>query len=189
MTHKEKKRGRLMFLLPLMLALTGLAFLLFNWVLQFSTLDALSDLKQLMQRNWYILLLPLIFLVLYLIKVPPLGAYIGAGVAAVCFLIQLIVALILFRSGKQADGLVQWVPAHTLLQNVQAAIYSVSLEHVLALLSDLCLLVANLSAVFSCLGYVQVKNESDLRQARAARREKLLQQQQQEEQVSEEAIG
>lgn len=169
MTYKERKRARLMYLFPLMLALTGLALLFFEWALSFDDLNALQDLKLLLQHNWFILLLPLILMILCAIRVPPLGAYIAAGVAALLFLVQLVVAFLLGRSGGAAAGLAAWIPGNALFAAIRSVKDGWTLAGGVQLFAHLCLVLTNLSAVFSCLGYVRVKTLSDRR--RSAQRE------------------
>ena len=168
MTYKERKRARLMYLFPMMLALTGLALLFFEWALSFDDLNALQDLKALLQHNWYILILPVILMILCAIRIPPLGAYIAAGTAALLFLIQLIVAFLLGRSGGAAAGLVAWTPGNGLFVAIRSVKDGWTLSGGTALFAHLCLMLTNLSAVFSCLYYVRIKNLSDRRRAQAA---------------------
>ena len=99
MNYKERKRARLMYLLPMMLALTGLALLVLEWAVSFDDLNTLSELLFLLKSNWYIILLPVVLMVFYFIRIQPVGAYIGAGLAALLLLVQLIVAVLLGRSG------------------------------------------------------------------------------------------
>ena len=60
MNAKERKRAKLMYRFPLLLALTGLVLLLLHWVLGFSSMDAFGELLPLVRRNWYILVLPVV---------------------------------------------------------------------------------------------------------------------------------
>lgn len=164
MTYKERKRARLMYLFPMMLALTGLALLILEWALNFTDLDALLDFKSLLTHNWYILLLPTALLVLYLIRVQPLGAYIGAGIGGVLFLIQLLVAFLLGVGGGTASGFTALVPGHDLFVCIRTVRAGWTVAAGIGLFANLCLILCNLSAVFSCMYYVRVKNRSDWRQ-------------------------
>ena len=165
MTYKERKRARLMYLFPLMLALTGLALLFFEWALAFDDLNALVDLKQIMQHNWFILILPLILMILCMIRIPPLGAYIASGVAALLFLIQLVVAFLLGLRGGSPAGLVAWVPGNELFVAIRAVKDGWTISGGVGLFAHLCLVLTNLSAIFSCMYSVRVKNKSDRRRA------------------------
>ena len=62
MNAKERKRAKLMYRFPLLLALTGLVLLLLQWALGFASMDAFGELLPLVQRNWYILVLPVALL-------------------------------------------------------------------------------------------------------------------------------
>ena len=139
MTYKERKRARLMYLFPLMLALTGLALLFFEWALSFEDLNALQDLKFLLQHNWCILLLPIILMILCLIRIPPLGAYIAAGGAAVLFLLQLIVAFLMRNSG--ADSFAAWIPGNALFAAIQAVKGGWTLSNGVSFFAQLCMLL------------------------------------------------
>ena len=165
MNYKERKRARLMYLLPMMLALTGLALLVLEWAVSFDDLNTLSELLFLLKSNWYIILLPVVLMVFYFIRIQPVGAYIGAGLAALLLLVQLIVAVLLGRNGGSATGLVAWVPGHGLFTSIGAARGGWGIGSGLALFANLCLVLSNFSAVFSCLYYVQVKRKSDRRLA------------------------
>lgn len=169
MTYKERKRARLMYLFPLMLALTGLALLFFEWALAFDDLNALQDLKAIFQHNWYILILPLALMILCAVRVPPLGAYIAAGVAALLFLIQLVIAFLLGSSGGNAAGLVALVPGNALFVAIRAIKDGWTLSGGVRLFAHLSLVLSNLSAVFSCMYYVRVKTMSDRRRANLAK--------------------
>ena len=52
MNAKERKRAKLMYRFPLLLALTGLVLLLLHWALGFSSMDAFGELLPLVRRNW-----------------------------------------------------------------------------------------------------------------------------------------
>ncbi len=168
MNAKERKRAKLMYRFPLLLALTGLVLLLLQWALGFASMDAFSELLPLVRRNWYILVLPVALLLLYLFRAPVAAAYCGAAVGAVLFLIQLVVSFLLRRSGGDAVGLAAWIPGHGLFSSLQALAAQVSAARILAFAADLALVLCNASAIFSCMGYI-----SALRQAteRAAQRQ------------------
>ena len=127
MNAKERKRAKLMYRFPLLLALTGLVLLLLQWALGFASMDAFGELLPLVQRNWYILVLPVALLLLYLFRAPVAAAYGGAAVGAVLFLIQLVVSFLLRRSGGDAAGLAAWIPGHGLFSSLRRA--GVSGEH------------------------------------------------------------
>ena len=70
MNAKERKRAKLMYRFPLLLALTGLVLLLLHWALGFASMDAFGELLPLVRRNWYILVLPGELLLLYHFRAP-----------------------------------------------------------------------------------------------------------------------
>lgn len=170
MNAKERKRAKLMYRFPLLLALTGLVLLLLHWVLGFSSMDAFGELLPLVRRNWYILVLPVVLLLLYLFRAPVAAAYGGAAVGAVLFLIQLVVSFLLRRSGGDAVGLAAWIPGHGLFSSLQALAAQVSAASILAFAADLALVLCNASIIFSCMGYVsalrQATERATQRQAR-----------------------
>lgn len=170
MNAKERKRAKLMYRFPLLLALTGLVLLLLQWALGFASMDAFGELLPLVQRNWYILVLPVALLLLYLFRAPVAAAYGGAAVGAVLFLIQLVVSFLLRRSGSDAMGLAAWIPGHGLFSSLQALAAQVSAASILAFAADLALVLCNASTIFSCMGYVsalrQATERATQRQAR-----------------------
>ena len=169
MNAKERKRAKLMYRFPLLLALTGLVLLL-HWALGFASMDAFGELLPLVQRNWYILVLPVALLLLYLFRAPVAAAYGGAAVGAVLFLIQLVVSFLLRRSGGDAMGLAAWIPGHGLFSSLQVLAAQVSAASILAFAADLALVLCNASTIFSCMGYVsalrQATERATQRQAR-----------------------
>lgn len=169
MNAKERKRAKLMYRFPLLLALTGLVLLL-QWALGFASMDAFGELLPLVQRNWYILVLPVALLLLYLFRAPVAAAYGGAAVGAVLFLIQLVVSFLLRRSGGDAMGLAAWIPGHGLFSSLQVLAAQVSAASILAFATDLALVLCNASTIFSCMGYVsalrQATERATQRQAR-----------------------
>ena len=173
MNAKERKRAKLMYRFPLLLALTGLVLLLLQWALGFASMDAFGELLPLVQRNWYILVLPVALLLLYLFRAPVAAAYGGAAVGAVLFLIQLVVSFLLRRSGGDAMGLAAWIPGHGLFSSLQVLAAQVSAASILAFAADLALVLCNASTIFSCMGYVsalrQATERATQRQARLIR--------------------
>ncbi|MEI3129442.1 MAG: hypothetical protein V8S89_00755 [Oscillospiraceae bacterium] len=159
-----------MYRFPLLLALTGLVLLLLHWALGFASMDAFGELLPLVWRNWYILVLPVVLLLLYLFRAPVAAAYGGAAVGAVLFLIQLVVSFLLRRSGGDAVGLAAWIPGHGLFSSLQALAAQVSAASILAFAADLALVLCNASTIFSCMGYVsalrQATERATQRQAR-----------------------
>ena len=171
MNAQERTRAKLMYRCPLLLALTGLVLLLLQWALGFASMDAFGELLPLVQRNWYILVLPVaLLLLLYLFRAPVAAAYGGAAVGAVLFLIQLVVSFLLRRSGGDAMGLAAWIPGHGLFSSLQVLAAQVSAASILAFAADLALVLCNASTIFSCMGYVsalrQATERATQRQAR-----------------------
>ena len=60
MNRRERRKGRTMYLLPLMLALTGLALLPLEWVLRINDFDSFLNLRQMVLQALPAVLYPLV---------------------------------------------------------------------------------------------------------------------------------
>lgn len=167
MNRRERRYGR-MYLLPLLLALTGLSLLPLEWVLRLSSFDAFGDLAQTMLHSCISLFYPLVLMVLFACRISPKSARIVSIVSLALTLVHLI--LILVCNSKTPQGLLLWVPGRMLVadfHNLQAV---KNAQNRLLAYSDLCFLLCNLSSVFTCLIYAAIKTKSDKRNAEFDRR-------------------
>ena len=184
MDRRERRYGR-MYLLPLLLGLTGMALLMLEWVLQLhgagssGVLDAalragsfkemllhndlFKALGATLRSNCVILIFPLILLVLYLIRIPPKAARIVAGVALALALFHLVVAL--YCGSHTPTSLCLKVPGYGLLANAKTLRTDKSFVNVLRTCSDAAFVLSSVSSIFSCLIYSYVKARSDRRNA------------------------
>lgn len=171
MNRRERRYGR-MYLLPLLLALTGLALLPLEWVLRLSGFDAFGDLGQTMLHNILILIYPFILMVLFIFRVPPKTARIFSIVSLAIALAQLV--LVLYCHKNAPHGFMLWVPGRMLLPHIDALKQVKNAQNVILTCSDACFVLCNLSAVFTCLIYAKVKTSSDKRNAEFDRRHAYL---------------
>ncbi len=171
MNRRERRYGR-MYLLPLLLALTGMALLVLEWVLRAEGFEGFSELKQTMLRSSLSLLYPVVLLFLYVFRIQPKYARIFSIVSLCLSLIQLI--LIICCMKHPAQGLLSWMPGHGLLYHVSAQQTLQTTENLLLIWSDAAFVLSNLSAVFTCLVYAKVKISSDQRNAEFDRRNSYL---------------
>lgn len=162
MYEQEKRQAKLIYRLPLMLALTGLALLLLQWTLSFSSMEAFQDFVMLLRHNWYILILPAALLLLYLFRAPAKIAFIAAGTSAVLLCIQLFAA---FLRSYQDSALAVWFPGNTLLISLRTALQQPTFTSVLQLCTDLVLLSVCASSVFVCMRYASIRQKTALRAA------------------------
>ncbi len=167
MNRRERRYGR-MYLLPLLLALTGLALLPLEWVLRLSGFDAFADLKQTMLHNAIILFYPLVLLLLYAFRISPKAARVFSIVSLGLMIAQLVV--IFYCTSKMPRPLMQWVPGYMLMSHIFALQQVRNAQNILLTCSDLSFVLSNLSAIFTCLVYAKVKTRSDLRNAEFDRR-------------------
>ena len=171
MNRRERRYGR-MYLLPLLLALTGLALLPLEWVLRLSSFDAFGDLGQTVLHSSMILFYPLVLMLLFAVRVSPKTARVFCFVSLFLSLVQLIVALYCNRAAPY--GLLLWVPGHMLMPHIHAAQQARTAQNILLVLSDASFLLSSLSAVITCLIYAKVKTHSDLRNAEFDRKNAYL---------------
>ena len=193
MNRRERRRGR-MYLLPLLLGLTGIALLVLEWVLRIQSaggsgaLDTalrsgsvddvflhgglLPSLLAAIRPSLPILILPAILLILYLCRIPPKAArFVACGVFLV-FLVQLIVII---QCGKHDPGAFALrVPGHSLLVDYRAFRADRTVGNFLPFCAGLCFLLSTFTAVCSCLIYSFVKARSDRRNAEFDRRNAYL---------------
>ncbi len=193
MNRRERRRGR-MYLLPLLLGLTGIALLVLEWVLLLQgadgsgALDAalrvgkvddvflhgglLPSLLAAIRPALPILILPLILLILYLCRIPPKAARIAACAVSALFLVQLIVVI---RCGSHApSAFALRIPGYGLLSHRRAFAAEKTVGSFLPFCADLCFVLSTLTAVCSCLIYSFVKARSDVRNAEFDRRNAYL---------------
>ena len=163
MNRRERRKGRAMYLLPLMLALTGMALLPLEWVLRINDFNSFQDLRQTMVHTLPILIYPVILLGLYVFRVPPKAARVFSLVSLAVTLLHLLV--IFLCANRAATGLLVWIPGHTLLASLAALRSAVTAQSVLLFCSDAAMLLCNVCAIPGCLRYAAVKKKSDLRNA------------------------
>ena len=193
MNRRERRRGR-MFLLPLLLGLTGIALLVLEWVLLLQgadgsgALDAalrvgdvddvflhgglLPSLLSAIRPNLTILILPAILLILYLCRIPPKAARIAACAVFALFLVHLIVVIQCGKHDPSAFAL--RVPGHDLLIHYRAVKSEKTVRGILLAAADLCFVLSTFTAVCSTLIYSFVKARSDKRNAEFDRRNAYL---------------
>ncbi len=171
MNRRERRYGR-MYLLPLLLALTGLALLPLEWVLRLEGFDAFGELAQVMRLNWYIVIYPVILMFLYIFRIPPKVARILAYISLALALFQL--GVVFCYKSQSPNGFLSWVPGCKLLSHIQALQLRRSAQNILLTCADACFLLCNLSAVFTCLIYADIKAKSDRRNAEFDRRNAYL---------------
>lgn len=171
MNRRERRYGR-MYLLPLLLALTGLALLPLEWVLRLSGFDAFGDLAQTVIYNCLCVAYPLVLMFLFVFRVPPKVARIFAFVSLALALAQLIV--VLYCNKNAPHDLLLWIPGHMLLPHINALKEVKNAQNVLLTASDACFVLSTLSAVGTCLIYAAVKIRSDKRNAEFDRRNAYL---------------
>lgn len=193
MNRRERRRGR-MYLLPLLLGLTGIALLVLEWVLWLQgaddsgALDAalragsvddvflhgglLPSLLAAIRPSLPILILPAILLILYLCRIPPKAARIAACAVLVLFLIHLGVVIHCGKHDPSAFAL--RIPGHDLLLHYRAMKADRTVRSVLTYGADLCFLLSTFTAVCSTLIYSFVKARSDRRNAEFDRRNAYL---------------
>ena len=193
MNRRERRRGR-MYLLPLLLGLTGIALLVLEWVLLLQgadgsgALDAalragdvddvflhgglLPSLLATVRPNLPVFILPAILLILYLCRISPKAARIAACVVLALFLVQLIVVI---QCGKHdPTAFARRVPGHDLLVHHRALQAEKTVRNYLPFLADLCFVLSTFTAVCASLIYSFVKARSDRRNAEFDRRNAYL---------------
>lgn len=162
MNRRERRWGR-MYLLPLLLALTGLALLPLEWVLRLEGFDAFGELKYTMIHNALIVVYPIILLLLYIFRTSPKTARVFSFVSLGLALLHL--ALVIYGAKHPAASVMAWVPGRSLIAHTQALAEAKTAQNILLISSDLCFLLTDLTAVFTCLVYASVKTRSDARNA------------------------
>ena len=171
MNRRERRYGR-MYLLPLLLALSGLAVLVLEWVLRLEGFDVFDELKQTLLRNSVSLIYPVVLLFLYVFRISPKTARVFSIVSLVLLLTQLI--LVIYCMTHQAQGLILWIPGHMLLRNIKNLQLLRNARNVLLTFADACFVLSSLSAVFNCLIYAFVKTRSEARNAEFDRKNAYL---------------
>ena len=162
MNRRERRYGR-MYLLPLLLALTGLALLVLEWVLRMEGFGGFEELDLILRHNILSLLYPVVLMFLFMFRIPPKTARIFSIVSLGLSLVQFILVIVCMN--KAPTGFMLWIPGHMFLAHVEALQVVRSAQNVLLTCADACFVLCNLSAVFTCLLYAYVKTRSDCRNA------------------------
>ena len=178
MNRRERRHGR-MFLLPLLLGLSGIALLVLEWVLQLQAsgsgvLDAamrassfkeifgfLKTLDAVVRPNCVIFILPLILLVLYLVRIPPKFARIASLVLLAAALFHVIV--VLYCGKHNPTALFRRIPGCGLLAHAKSMRLNKSVDSALLTFADAAFVLSTVSSVFTCLIYSLVKARSEER--------------------------
>ena len=193
MNRRERRRGR-MYLLPLLLGLTGIALLVLEWVLLLQgadgsgALDAalrvgdvddvflhgglLQSLFAAIRPTLPILIYPLILLVLYLVRIPPKAARVVTCLSLVLFLVHL--GAVLYCGKHDPTPFTLRIPGYDLLRHLRAAKADKSVRNILLAGSDSAFLASTFTTVLSTLIYSFVKARSDRRNAEFDRRNAYL---------------
>ncbi len=171
MNRCERRYGR-MYLLPLLLALTGLALLVLEWVLCLEGFGNFEELRLAMGHNILSLLYPIVLMFLFIFRIPPKTARIFSIVSLGLSLVQFI--LIIICMNKVPSAFFHWIPGHLFLAHVRALQLVRNAQNVLLTCADACFVISNLSAVFTCLMYAYVKTRSDCRNAEFDRKHAYL---------------
>ena len=184
MNRRERRYGR-MYLLPLLLGLTGIALLVLEWVLQLhgsgasGPLDAalragsfrdvflhsglLKSLDAVVRPNLVILIFPLLLLALYLIRIPPKVSRIVIGAALLVALFH--VAVVLYCGKHDPTPLCLKVPGYGLLAHLRSAQVDKRFIKILPASADGAFVLSSVSTVFTCLAYTLAKAHSERRNA------------------------
>ena len=162
MDRRERRYGR-MYLLPLLLGLTGMALLVLQWGLRVKGFDEFGTLDADLRRSCVILIYPAILLILYLVRIPPKVARIVAGVSLVLALFHLVIAL--YCGSHIPTALCLKIPGYGLLANAKTLRTDKSFGNVLLTCSDAAFVLSTVSSIFTCLVYSFVKAHSERRNA------------------------
>ncbi len=162
MNRRERRWGR-MYLLPLLLALTALALLPLEWVLRLEGFDEFDELKYTIIHNAAIVGYPIVLMFLYLFRIPPKTARIFSFVSLGLALLHL--GAVIYCAKNPAVPFMAWVPGQSLIAHVQTLKEAKTAQNILLTAADICFLLTNLVAVFTCLIYAAVKTRSDVRNA------------------------
>lgn len=171
MNRRERRYGR-MYLLPLLLALTGMSLLVLEWVLRIDGFGDFDELNQALLHCSLSLLYPMVLLFLYVFRISPKTARIVSLVSIVLLLIQLF--FVIYCATHQAAGLMAWIPGHMLLRSIKQLQTVDSARNVLLTISDSCFVLSALTSVFTPLLYAYVKTRSDERNAEFDRKNAYL---------------
>lgn len=171
MNRRERRYGR-MYLLPLLLALTGMSLLVLEWVLRIDGFGDFEELKQTLLHCTLSLLYPTVLLFLYAFRVSPKVAKIFSIVSIVLLLVQLF--FVIYCATHQAIGLMAWIPGHMLLRSIKQLQTVENARNILLTLSDSCFVLSTLSTVFTTFLYAYVKTRSDERNAEFDRKNAYL---------------
>ncbi len=171
MNQWERRWGR-MYLLPLLLALTGLAFLPLEWVLRLEDFDAFLELKNTMLHTAVIVVYPITLMFLYIFRISPKTARIFSFVSLGLALVHL--SLVIYCAKHPDGSFLIWVPGQSLIAHVRSLKEAKTAQNILLTFSDICFLLTNLTAVGTCLVYASVKTRSDARNAEFDRKNSFV---------------
>ena len=171
MNRRERRYGR-MYLLPLLLALTGPALLVLEWALRLDGFDGFDELRETLLHSSFSLLYPIVLMFSYIFRISPKTARIFSIVSLVLLLTQLF--FVIYCATHQATGLMPWIPGHMLLRSIKQLQTVENARNVLLTLSDACFVLSTLSTVFTCLIYAHVKTRSEARNAEFDRKNAYL---------------
>lgn len=174
MNRRERRLGRL-YLLPLLLGLTGISLLVLEWVLRLEGFDAFGELKGTVVHCLPCLVYPLVLLVLYIAKVSPKVGRVFCFVSLGLTLLLLVLAYTAREAGPQG-GLI-WFPGASLFYHRNQLKLFPSFGAKLLFWSDLCFVSGYLSAVFTCTLYAFMKTKSIARNEAFDRKHAVLLQQ------------
>ena len=171
MNRRERRYGR-MYLLPLLLGLTGMALLVLEWGLHITGFNEFGELDAAMKRTVVIVAYPLLLMLLYAVRIPPKAARVAALVSLAVALFH--VAVVLYCGKHSPTPLCLKVPGYELMGHVKALQANKSARNVLLTCSDAAFVLSSISAVFTCLIYSLVKASSERRNAAFAQRNAYL---------------
>ena len=193
MNRRERRYGR-MYLLPLMLGLTGIALLVLQWGLIVQNLDKsgaldtalragsvddvflhgglLQSLLKMIRPTFPILIFPMILLVLYLLRIPPKAARIAALVSLAVALFHLVV--VIYCGKHDPTPFTLRIPGYDLLNHLRTAKADKTVQNILLAGADSAFVASTFTTVLSTLIYSFVKARSDRRNAEFDRRNAYL---------------
>ena len=193
MNRRERRRGR-MYLLPLLLGLTGMALLVLEWVLRLQAVDSsgaldaalragtvddvflhgglLQSLFAAIRPTLPILIYPLILLILYLIRIPSKAARIVTCLSLALFLVHL--GAVIYCGRHDPTPFTLRIPGYGLLNHIRTAKADKTVQNILLAGADSAFLASTFTTVLSTLIYSFVKARSDKRNAEFDRRNAYL---------------
>ena len=193
MNRRERRRGR-MYLLPLLLGLTGMALLVLDWVLRLQGVDSsgaldaalrvgevdavflhgglLQSLLATIRPTLPILIYPLILLILYLVRIPPKVARVVTCLSLALFLVHL--GAVIYCGKHDPTPFTLRFPGYDLLNHLRMAKADKTVRNILLAGADSAFVASTFTTVLSTLIYSFVKARSDRRNAEFDRRNAYL---------------